>query len=309
MRIVITGATGQVGSALVSRLGAIGHVIAADRSIIDLANPPKIGQALDSLRPDLIINPAAYTAVDQAEAEPDLAMLVNATAPGAIAQWAARRSVPLIHFSTDYVFDGGGSRPWRETDQPRPLSVYGASKLAGEDEIRAAKGASLIIRTSWVYAATGRNFLSTIANLARENTELRIVADQVGAPTSAATIAEAIECILEGKRTATPDLPALFGAAQGLVHLSASGEASRFQFAEAIVDGLRSRGVALAAAPLIPVQTDGSTPAKRPLNSRLNPSRLHAIFGITMPDWHVALQPELDKLACHGPAMAQGWQG
>ena len=184
MRILVTGVSGQVGGALVARLPASATVLAADRSVLDLAAPQTIAGTLDRLAPDIVFNPAAYTAVDKAEDEPELAMRVNAEAPGAMARWAAARDVPLIHFSTDYVFDGSGERAWREDDAPQPLSVYGATKLAGENEIRSAGGTFLIVRTSWVYAAEGKNFLRTIARLARERSELRIVADQIGAPTS-----------------------------------------------------------------------------------------------------------------------------
>jgi dTDP-4-dehydrorhamnose reductase len=192
MRILVTGVGGQVGSALVSRLKKIGTVIPIDVDTLDFAKPDLLADAVDRMAPELIINPAAYTAVDQAEDEPDLATAVNATAPGIIARWAAARAVPLIHFSTDYVFSGAGERPWREDDEARPLSAYGASKLAGDNEIRAAGGCSLILRTSWVYAAQGKNFLRTVARLARERKELRIVADQIGAPTTAALLAHVV---------------------------------------------------------------------------------------------------------------------
>ncbi len=175
MRILVTGVTGQVGGALVARLPPCATVLAADRCVLDLAQPQAIGATLDRLMPDIIFNPAAYTAVDKAEDEPELALRVNAEAPGVMARWAAARDVPLIHFSTDYVFNGSGERAWREDDAPEPLSVYGATKLAGETAIRDAGGASLIVRTSWVYAAEGKNFLRTIARLARERAELRIV--------------------------------------------------------------------------------------------------------------------------------------
>ncbi len=297
-RILITGTTGQVGGALLSRLQTCGAVIAADRSIIDFTRPDKISLLLDGLRPDFIINAAAYTAVDKAEDEPDLAMLVNGKAPGAIARWAAQNAVPLMHFSTDYVFNGGGERPWREKDAPDPLSVYGTSKLAGEREVMAAAGRSLILRTSWVYAATGRNFLRTIAALARERAELRIVADQVGAPTSAASIADAVASMLDGTCNTAPGLATTFKAAHGLVHLCASGEASWHQFAAAIVEGLRTRGVSLAVTRLIPIPTrEFTSRARRPLNSRLDLTRLQNVFGIAMPHWHYALGPELDELA------------
>jgi dTDP-4-dehydrorhamnose reductase len=298
MRILVTGATGQVGGALASRLQTCAAVIAADRSTIDLSRPDKIAPLLDDLCPDLIINAAAYTAVDKAEDEPDLAMLVNGAAPGAIARWSVRNAVTLVHFSTDYVFDGTGQRPWTEQDTPHPLSVYGASKLAGEDEIRAAGGSSLIVRTSWVYAATGLNFVRTIAKLARERPELRIVSDQVGAPTSAAIIAEAMASMIEGVDRAPAAFAALCRKADGLVHLCAAGGASWFEFATAVVAGLRIRGIHLEVSRLIPIRSDEyPTRAKRPLNSRLSLERLRNIFAVIMPDWRSALASELDQLA------------
>ncbi len=168
MRILITGATGQVGLALASRLQGSGSLIVTDRRALDLSQLDSIASVLDRFAPELIINAAAYTAVDKAEDEKELARIVNAEAPGVMARWAAEKRVPLIHFSTDYVFDGSGNRPWREEDQPRPLSTYGKSKLDGEEAIRRAGGDSLIVRTSWIYAAKGNNFLRTIARLARE---------------------------------------------------------------------------------------------------------------------------------------------
>lgn len=294
MRILITGITGQVGRALASRLAGLGTLIAADRSLLDLAQPDTIASALDNIQPALIINPAAYTAVDKAEDETDLAMIVNGKAPGVMARWAAKHRVPLIHFSTDYVFDGASERPWCEDDPTWPLSIYGASKLAGENEIRAAGGAFLIVRTSWVYAAQGTNFLRTIARLARERTELRIVADQIGAPTSAALIADAVTLMIE---SGIGDLRSRMLSAEGHVHLTAAGEASWFDFANAIVAGLRIRGAKLAVERMIPICThEYPTKAQRPRNSRLNLSRLHQVFGITPPDWKTGLARELDIL-------------
>ena len=196
MRILLTGTSGQVGGALLSRLQGFGLVMAPDEVEFNLAQPVEISGALDRLKPDLIINPAAYTAVDKAEDEPELALRVNGEAPAVIARWAARHNVPLIHFSTDYVFNGAGERGWREDDEVQPLSVYGSSKLAGENAVRAAGGTFLIIRTSWVYAAQGANFLRTISRLARERKELRIVADQIGAPTTAAVLADGVIAML-----------------------------------------------------------------------------------------------------------------
>jgi dTDP-4-dehydrorhamnose reductase len=295
MRILVTGVTGQIGGALLSRLPASATTIAADRSMLDLAAPQAIPATLDRLAPDIILNPAAYTAVDKAEDEPALAMRVNGEAPGVIARWAAARGLPLIHFSTDYVFDGSGDRPWREDDAPQPLSAYGASKLAGENEIRAAGGAFLIVRTSWVYAATGKNFLRTISGLARERKELRIVADQIGAPTSAALIGGIVTGMLTGGRDALLECCKRSG---GVVHMAASGEASWHGFACAIVEGLKARGLKLAIEQVVPISTDQyPTKAQRPRNSRLNLTRLHSVFDITPPHWQDALSPELNHLA------------
>jgi dTDP-4-dehydrorhamnose reductase len=344
MRILVTGVTGQVGGALVEALRPLGTVIPVDRAQLDLSRPDGIAAALDTFAPDLIINPAAYTSVDRAEDEREVAFRINAEAPGAIARWAAghrgvagaapRRSgpaemrmgdgVPLIHFSTDYVFDGSGTRPWREDDPTEPLSVYGASKRAGEEAVRAAGGPHLIIRTSWVYAATGANFLRTIARLARERTELRIVADQFGAPTSARLIAGTVARIIAGSgrecrgsdssrgdASASPDvairadgsrggapLAERFTAVSGCVNIAAAGETSWHGFASAIVGGLRARGISLPVERIMPIATaDYPTKARRPANSRFDLTRLSRIFGVEPPTWEKALSPELDRLA------------
>ena len=305
MRILLTGVSGQVGSALLPRLKDFAEVIAADRKLLDLTAPEAIPGVLDRVRPDLIVNPAAYTAVDRAEDEPDLAFQVNALAPGALAQWAARAGVGLVHFSTDYVFDGSGDKPWTEDDQPHPLSTYGTSKLAGETAIRAAGGAHLILRTSWVYAAKGANFLRTMARLAIEREELRVVADQIGAPTSAQLIADAVWQILapclgvSARVDASKDaLAERFTAGSGLVHLVAAGETSWHGFAEAIVAGLAVRDVPLKAQRVLPIATaDYPTKARRPANSRLDTTRLRKRLAITPERWQVALERELDLLA------------
>jgi len=294
MRILVTGVSGQVGAALVTRLPNE-DVIAASRSLIDLAQPDNIAAVLEQRNPAIIINAAAYTAVDRAETERELARVVNSVAPSVIAQWASANAVPLIHFSTDYVFDGRSQTPWREDDARRPLSVYGCTKLDGEDAVRAAGGTSLIVRTSWVYAATGKNFLRTIARLAREREQLRIVADQIGAPTSAAVTADCVQKMLSGGVESFHDRCAL---SDGIVHLTASGETNWHGFACAIVDGLRKRGVNLTVDEVVPIKTeDYPTPAKRPLNSRLDLTRLREVFKITPTHWLDALEPELDILA------------
>src|SRR5215831_9038336 len=211
MRILLTGTTGQVGGALLGPLQSIGSVIPVRRADFDLSDPMSLPGKLDRIAPDLIVNPAAYTAVDRAEDDRELAEEVNARAPDRMAIWAAEHAVPLVHFSTDYVFPGTGERPWREEDATGPLSVYGASKLAGEVAIRSAKGPHLIVRTSWVYAAEGTNFLNTIIGLSRERSELRIVADQIGAPTPARVIARIVTTILEQCRS---DMRARFAHAE-----------------------------------------------------------------------------------------------
>lgn len=301
MRILLTGINGQVGSALRASLRSAGTVIAVDRSALDLSRPDLLAPTLDKLSPDLIVNPAAYTAVDQAEDERELAYRVNAEAPGVIARWAAPRDVPVVHFSTDYVFDGSGDRPWREEDFTAPLSVYGASKLAGEVAIREAGGSHLIIRTSWVYAAIGKNFLTTIMRLARERTELRIVADQIGAPTSARSIAQALTALISQnslKQGFDADLIRhRFDKADGLLHLSNGGETSWHGFATAIVNGLSRRGTQLAVRDIIAVASEFyPTKASRPLNSRMDMTRLEGTLGIRTSEWSDALEVELDQL-------------
>jgi len=295
MRILLTGTTGQVGGALQPALARIGTVLAPGRAEFDLAEPDTLVDALDRLAPDLIINPAAYTVVDRAEDERDLAFRVNGEAPHRIAAWAASRGVALVHFSTDYVFDGMGERPWREDDATGPLSVYGASKLAGETAVRSAGGPHLIVRTSWVYAARGSNFLQTIVRLARERRELRIVADQIGAPTSARAIARAVATIVGEDGVA---LPQTFARAGGIVHLACSGETSWHGFAAAIVEGLTARGIMVEVESIVAIRTeDYPTKAHRPRHSRFDQTWLRQVFGIELPAWADALAVELDALA------------
>jgi dTDP-4-dehydrorhamnose reductase len=311
MRILLTGVNGQVGNALRAPLASLGTVLAVDRSALDLSCPDTIAGFLEVAKPDLIINPAAYTAVDQAEDEKELAYLVNSASPRAMALWANSRKVPLLHFSTDYVFDGSGERPWREDDPTNPLSVYGASKLAGEIAIRESGASHLIVRTSWVYASKGKNFLNTVIRLARERSELRIVADQVGAPTSANALAAGVMALLSGQgggplKQAPHHGPFKYNFHGGVVHMCASGETSWHGFACAIVEGLQGRGERLAVSHIAAIETkDFPTKAVRPGNSRLDMDRLESTTGLVMPDWRQGLDLELDQLA-PGPPQALG---
>jgi dTDP-4-dehydrorhamnose reductase len=293
MRILLTGTAGQVGGALLPLLLNGKHtVIAPGREGFDLSKPGSLAGNLESVKPDLIINPAAYTAVDKAEDETALALVVNGEAPAEVAKWAAANSVPLIHFSTDFVFDGSTNRAWREEDPTGPLSVYGRSKLAGEEAVRGAGGSHLVVRTAWVYGARGANFMRTMIRLARERDTLRVVADQHGTPTSASNIASSLVHILDqGEK----DLPATFTRAGGLVHLTNSGSTNWHGFASAIVDGLKSRGLPLKAAEVMPITSaEYPSKAKRPANSHLDLTRLNEVYGIVPPAWENSLAAELD---------------
>lgn len=290
MRILLTGTSGQVGGALLPLLERQGNVFALKRDTFDLSRPETLAEILDALKPDLIVNPAAYTAVDRAEDECELAFRVNAKAPAVMAQWGARHGVPMVHVSTDYVFDGSGTEPWREDSAPNPLSVYGASKLAGDQAIVAAAPAHLILRTSWVYAARGTNFLNTMIRLAKEREELRVVADQIGAPTSARVIAETVAKIL-GAAQGEPGR--MLGERGGIVNVACSGETSWHGFATAIVQGMRARRVELRCQRITPIRTDEfPTKARRPTNSRLSMQRLSEFFNQVPPAWDEALHRE-----------------
>jgi dTDP-4-dehydrorhamnose reductase len=281
LRILISGQHGQVSQALQEALKGLGELIVLGRDQLDLSQPESIRPVVREIKPDLIINAAAHTAVDQAESEPDLAFAINATAPGVFAEEAAMLGIPFIHYSTDYVFDGSKDGVWTESDAPNPLGVYGSSKLAGEQAIEKAGGQYLILRTSWVYSLTGRNFLLTMQRLLQEREKMTIVADQIGAPTWAGTIAQRTRVMIERWRDGQP-------GAWGVYHLSASGETSWFGFAQAIGQALISAGKPCASLEPIP-SSAYPTPARRPLNSRLDCSRLEREWGVTQPDWHDAL--------------------
>lgn len=281
LKILISGQHGQVSQALQEALNGLGDLIVLGRDRLDLSQPESIRDVVREIKPDLIINAAAHTAVDQAESEPKLAFAINATSPGVFAEEAAALGIPFIHYSTDYVFDGSKDGLWDETDTPNPLGVYGSSKLAGEQAIESAGGQYLILRTSWVYSLTGRNFLLTMQRLLQEREKLTIVGDQIGAPTWAGTIAHSTRELIERWRDGKP-------GAWGVYHLTASGETSWFGFAQAIGQQLINAGKPCATLEPIP-SSAYPTPAKRPLNSRLDCSRLQREWGVSQPDWHDAM--------------------
>lgn len=290
MKILLTGVNGQVGHALIAPLQRLGEVIAADRTLLDLAgDAAALHDTVLRLAPDLIVNPAAYTAVDRAESEPALAHAINARAPGALAQAAASLDIPLIHFSTDYVFDGSARHPYREDDPCAPASVYGQTKREGELAIAAAGARHYILRTSWVYGLRGRNFLATMARLASERPELRVVDDQIGAPTTALAIAQATTSLIALLAHGAP-------IAHGAYHMSCRGETSWCGFARAITARLPDvcAALGLPAPAAIPVVTgittaDYPTPARRPANSVLSNDKLNDACSIRLPDWRQAL--------------------
>jgi dTDP-4-dehydrorhamnose reductase len=281
MKILLTGATGQVGYELERSLQGLGEVIAVDRGRMDLADLDQVRGVIAAVRPHLIVNPAAYTAVDKAESEPDLAMRINAEAPAVMAAEARKIGAALVHFSTDYVFDGSKQGAYLETDAPCPINVYGRSKLAGERAIQAAGIPHLILRTSWVYGMRGKNFLLTMLRLGAEREELRIVADQIGAPTWSRTIADTTALLLANQRAAGEGWWDEHG---GIYHLVAQGQTSWHGFTEAILAqaGLaqRCRAVPIPAA-------DYPVPAPRPANSVMSTERLRAL--VDLPDWRTAL--------------------
>lgn len=290
MRILLLGANGQVGWELRRSLAPLGEVFAVDRDpvdagAVDLAQPDQLGALVDRIAPDAIVNAAAYTAVDKAEAEPALAHTINAEAPAALARAAAARGALLLHYSTDYVFDGSGATPRDEGAATAPLSVYGRTKLAGEDAVRASGARHLILRTSWVYAARGANFPRTMLRLAQEREQLRVVADQVGAPTGAELLADVSAHALRSL-AARPELA-------GTYHVAAAGEISWHGLARFAIEQGRAlrpelpwkvRGIEAIAT------TDYPTPARRPLNSRLDTRRLRETFGLNLPDWETGVR-------------------
>ena len=291
MKILLTGKTGQIGEELNNIVGDLGNLITVDKEQLDLSKPNSIEPVILDIKPDIIINPAAYTAVDKAEKEPDLAMTVNAIAPGLLAKAARKVGAGLIHYSTDYVFDGCSEIPYKEEDPPNPLNVYGKTKLAGEKALAEAGVPFLIIRTGWVYSLHGKNFLRTIKKLAEEKDIIQVIDDQIGAPTWARSVAlkthQILKQCLNKKWLETKD-PSL----SGIFHLTCQGKTSWHGFARKVLNiSNASQNIKLIAIPT----SDYPTPATRPSNSLLNNEKIQKVFGLDMPHWEDALKDCMDS--------------
>ena len=293
IRTLVFGRGGQLGWELRHKLACLGGVAGAGSPEVDFSKPDTIRNAVRAAAPAVIVNAAAYTAVDKAESEPELALAINGTAPGVLAEEARRLGSILVHYSTDYVFDGAKQGSYVETDATNPLNVYGRTKLAGDEAIQSVGGSYLILRTSWVYGARGSNFLLTMLRLAKEREELRIVDDQTGAPTSSECIAQATANILA--QVLGSHGGGLEGRS-GIYHLTCGGETTWFGFAKALLT--RSAATSGIAIPkLIPITTsEFPRPAQRPANSRLSCKRLEETFGVRMPPWEEALSLVLETL-------------
>jgi dTDP-4-dehydrorhamnose reductase len=288
MKLLITGKDGQVGFELQQSLAPLGEVIALSRADFDLSRPDELRDKVRAIKPDWIVNAAAYTAVDKAEQEEALATVINGDAPGILAEEARRIGAGFVHYSTDYVFDGTRKEAYVETDPTNPLGAYGRSKLVGEQRVTAIGGRAWIFRTSWVYAPRGKNFMLTILRLAKERPRLRVVADQFGAPTTAALIAETTAAFISKK----PD-----ASTAGIYHLTAGGRTSWHGFAEAIVAGGAARGLC-NDVPIDPITTaEYPLPAKRPGNSVMNSARLARDLGAPLPSWQLGLAACIDDIA------------
>lgn len=295
MRILLFGKNGQVGWELNRSLQPLGEVIALGRDEADFSNPESLRDIVRQIKPDVIVNAVAYTAVDKAETEEDLALVINGVAPGVLAEESLRINSLLIHYSTDYMFDGTKKSPYVETDNPSPINAYGRTKLAGEQNIASFGCDYLIFRTSWVYAARGSNFLNTVLRLSRENKELRIVADQHGAPTWARNIADATaHALVFAQRERLSG-----GFASNIYHLSSSGKTSWHGFAASIIERARQCTAAgnIITEAVLPIATeDYPLPAPRPKNSLMDSGALTARFGVNMPEWHVAMNLCTDEI-------------
>ena len=290
MRVVVTGWTGQVVQAMLERVPAGVEVVALRRPEFDLAAPKTVAPALRSAKPDVIVNAAAYTAVDQAESEPELAQRVNGEAAGEAARAAETLGVPVIQISTDYVFDGTLGRPYREDDPVGPISAYGASKLAGEQAVAAATANHAVLRTAWVYSPFGKNFVKTMLRLAETRDEVGVVADQAGSPTSALDIADAVFAVARNLVTRPRD-----ESLRGIFHMVAQGEAVWADVAEAIFAEREALGGAPVRVKRI-ATADYPTPARRPANSRLDSARLAEIHQVRLPQWQDALSTCVRRL-------------
>ncbi len=295
MNILLFGKGGQVGWELQRSLAVLGQVTALDHDSTDhcgdFANPEGIAATVRALKPDIIVNAAAHTAVDKAESEPELARLLNATTPGVLAREAAALGAWLVHYSTDYVFDGSGTRPWVETDTPAPLSVYGRTKLEGEQLIQQSGAKHLILRTSWVYAARGGNFAKTMLRLAQERERLTVIDDQWGAPTGAELLADVTAHAIRHLQQRPQDA--------GLYHLVAGGEVTWNGYAKFVIEHANKAqsAIKVIAKEIAPVPTSAfPTPAVRPHNSRLDTSRLQATFGLTLPHWQAGVERMLTEI-------------
>lgn len=296
MTVLVFGGNGQVGQELLRALAPLGNVVATTRSgslpdgsaceVADFGQPETLLALLDRLSPSVVVNAAAYTAVDRAEQEPEAAFLANAEAPGVIARWCAAHDVPMVHYSTDYVFNGEGTAPYREDEATAPLGVYGTSKRDGEEAVRVAGGRHLIFRTAWVYASHGANFLRTMLRVGAERDELRVVSDQIGTPTPAALIADVTAQALQHPENLS-----------GTWHLTASGQTSWHGFAEAIFNEATRAGL-LVKAPIVHAISSAEypTPAKRPSWSVLDNRNLHQDFGIVLPPWEEGLHRVIGEL-------------
>lgn len=293
MNILLLGKNGQLGWELQRALAPLGRLTALDSTTGDLTQQSALRTTVRQLRPDVIVNAAAWTAVDKAESEREAAWAVNADAVAVLAEEAAALNAWLVHYSTDYVFSGAGSRPWQESDATAPLNYYGASKLAGEQAIGRLCSRYLIFRTSWVFASRGNNFARTMLRLAKERSALTVINDQMGAPTAAELIAD---CSAHALRIASAS-PAL----AGVYHLVASGETSWYDYARYIFSYARQRGVELRVDQLESVASSSwPTPAQRPLNSRLDTQKFQHAFGLSLPDWQQGVERMIDEMLAQG---------
>lgn len=290
MKILITGGTGQVGFELQRRLACLGEIVAPSRAELDLADATAVADYVETLAPGILVNAAAYTAVDKAEEEPELARRLNAELPEQLASYASDRQVPLVHYSSDYVYPGDGDEAWQEESATGPASVYGTTKLAGDQAVQTSGCQHLIMRTSWVYSARGQNFMKTMLRLARERSALKIVNDQIGAPTPARLIADVTLMALQGLQQGRVD--------GGLYHLAPRGETSWHGFANEIFRLAREaeESLAIDSQQVAGIPTsEYPTPATRPLNSRLSLSKLEYTLSIRLPDWSSQLALTLDE--------------